>query len=291
MVIEAITGLLRFSAPVAFAALGESVTQKSGVINIGIEGMMLSAAFFGVITAEVTGNPWAGLAAGVAASVILSLIQSLFVLRWAADQVVVGTAINLLSLGLTSSLYRMRYGASGSLISVAGFPRFAGWDLLILGLPFLAVGIWIVLNRTRWGLACRACGEHPDSVHAAGFSVLRVRLHASMIGAVLIGIGGVYLSLGISPSFAENMTSGRGFIALAMVTFGRWNPLLVLAASLLIGFLEQLQFRLQAQGVAVPYEFLTALPYATALVVLVVVGRGTSVPHALARPYRKEGRA
>lgn len=289
--IEAVAGLLRFSAPVAFAALGESVTQKSGVINIGIEGMMLSAAFFSVIATEVTGNPWLGLLAGVFAAVVLCLIQSLFVLKWAADQVVVGTAINLLSLGLTSSLYRMRYGASGSLISVAGFPRFGPWDLVILALPFVAVGIWYVFTRTRWGLACRACGEYPDSVHASGFSVLRVRLQASLIGAALAGVGGSFLALGISPSFAENMTSGRGFIALAMVTFGRWNPLLVLGASLLIGFFEQLQFRLQAQQVAVPYEFLTALPYVAALVVLVVVGRGTSVPHALARPYRKEGRA
>jgi len=288
--IEPITALLRYAAPVGIAALGETIGQKSGVINIGLEGMMITSAYSAMVVTQVTNSPWAGLVAGVLAAVLLALLQAFFTLRLAADQVVVGTAINLLGLGLTGTLYRMRYGSSGQLLSVPRIPQFAqGFDAVLIFWLVAVVALTLLLFKTKWGLVLRASGEHPPSVVASGFSPLKMRLIAILIGGALAGLAGSYLALGVAGSFAENMTSGRGFVALAMVTFGRWKPVWVFAASLLIGYADSLQFELRARGIALPPQALIALPYVLALVVLTVVGRGTAVPGSLTKPYVKEG--
>lgn len=280
--------LLAYAAPVAYAALGETVAQKSGVLNIGLEGTMLISAFFGMLVAFTTQSPWLGLGAGTLAGVATCAIFAGFTVYLAADQVVVGTAINLLALGLTGTLYRARFGQSGQLLSLPKLPNWHGIDgamlLLLLAIPL----VWLLLSRTAWGLAVRSAGEYPKAAEAAGFSVHRLRFSALMFGGLLGGLGGAYLSVGIAGSFAENMTAGRGFVAIAMVTFGRWRPAWVFAAALLIGVAESLQYRFQTLGWKVPFQLMIAMPYILALLVLVIVGKGTVAPKALGQSYRRE---
>ncbi|RYG36203.1 ABC transporter permease [bacterium] len=282
--------LLVYAAPVAFAALGETVVQKSGVINIGLEGAMLGAAYVALIATQATGSPLVGLLAGTVVGLLAVLLFGVFTVLLAADQVVVGTAINLLGLGATGALFRNRFGQSGSLLSVPRLPQiFVGIDLGLLLLLAAVPVIWFLLNRTGWGLALRSAGEYPKAVEASGFRVEAVRMQALAVGGVLAGLAGAYLTVGITGSFTENVTGGRGFVAIAVVTFGRWKPVGVLLAALLIGLAESLQFVLQARGVAVPYQLLLALPYVVALLVLVIAGRGTAAPASLGVPYRREG--
>lgn len=280
--------VLMFTTPMALAALGELVGQKAGVINIGLEGTMLTGAFFAMMAAHATGNPWIGLVAGTSAGALVTLLGGWFSVKLGADQVVVGTAINLLSLGLTSYLFRSKFGTSGQLLSLPGLPNWNRIDPVIIFLLIsVPATIWM-LQRTRFGLALRAAGEYPKAVEASGFSVAKVRLSAIAMGGVLGGLAGAYLSLGVAQSFAENMTSGRGFIAIAMVTFGRWRPTFVFAACLLVGVLDALQYRFQSLGFNVPFQLAIAMPYVVALLVLALVGKGTVAPSALARPYSKE---
>jgi simple sugar transport system permease protein len=280
--------LLRFGAPVGIASLGESVGQRAGVINIGLEGLMLTGAYAGVVAALATGSPYVGLLAGVLASLGLGLLQGLFVIRMGLDQVVVGTAVNLVALGGTSTLFRTQFGSSGQLVSVPAVPRFGpGLDLVVVAVvPLVALLAW-GMARTRFGLVLRACGEYPPAAEAAGFSAATVRWWAVAVVAVLAGVAGAYLSVGVAGSFAENMTAGRGFVAIALVTFGRWRPWGVFGASVLVGALEALQFEFQARGAPVPHQLLIALPYLVALAVLVAVGKGTAAPAALGKPYAR----
>jgi len=280
--------LLIFATPVALAALGETLYERSGQINIGLEGMMIAGAYAAMVVALPTGNPWMGLGAGMLVGLILMLLQGFFTLRLAKDQVVTGTAINLLALGLTGTLFRAQFGQSGQLLSLAKLPKLVGgldWVTLltILLVPILA---WVI-RRTAWGLAMRASGEYPVAAEAAGLSVLRLRLGASIVAGLFAGLAGAYLALGVAGSFAEGMTAGRGFVAIAMVTFGRWRPGWVFLASLLVGYAETLQYAFQVRGTAVPHQFFIALPYVLALAVLVLVGRGGRAPGALGQPYRR----
>ena len=280
--------LLGYAAPVALAAVGETVTQKSGVINIGLEGAMLCSAFVAMLVCHATGNPVLGVAAAMVTASVVSTLFGIFTVILRGDQVVTGTAINLLSLGLTGTLFRALFGQSGQLISVHKLASWNGIDLvlvtLILSLPIVT---WM-LNRTKWGLAIRSAGEYPNATEAAGLSVAKLRLQALLFGGIFAGLAGSYLALGITGTFAENMTAGRGFVAIAMVTFGRWRPTLTFAAALLIGFAESLQFKFQSYGWKVPYQLMIALPYVVALLVLVVVGKGSTAPRALGQPYRRD---
>ena len=280
--------LLQYSAPVALAAMGEVITQRGGIINIGLEGTMLVASFFAMLACFATHSPWIGLSAGVAGAVVTTLIFGVFTIYLAADQVVVGTAINLLALGVTGTMFRSQFGQSGQLLSVPRIGAVHGIDPLMIFMILSAPLLWFVLRKTAWGLAVRACGEFPKAVAASGFSVHRIRLQSLMVGAFYAGLAGSYLSLVIAGSFAENMTAGRGFVAIAMVTFGRWRPQFAFLAALLIGYAESLQYKFQTYGWKVPYQLMIALPYVVALIVLVIVGKGAASPGALAQPYRKE---
>jgi simple sugar transport system permease protein len=281
--------LLAYAAPVAIAAMGETVNQKGGLLNIGLEGAMLAAAFVAMLASGASGSAWIGLAAGVGVGLVSSALQGAFVLRLAADQVVVGAAFNLLALGLTSTLFRVIYGGQGKLLSVPQVPKLGGIDPIVVLMLLLAPACWWLIERSRWGLALRAAGGYPQALDAAGHSVYRVRFQALLFGGALAGLAGAYLSLGIAGSFAENMTAGRGFVAIAMVTFGRWKPLWVLAACLLVGYAETLQFTFQAKGWDAPFQLFVAMPYALALLVLIAVGRGQGAPAALGIPYRRNG--
>ena len=280
--------VLRYTAPVALAAIGESVNQKAGQINIGIEGTMLTAAYFGMLATLVSGSPWFGLLAGIGIGVVAALLTCLFTIRLGIDQVVVGTAMNLLALGLTGTLFRARFGESGQLLSINSLAKWNDVDVVTIFLLLSAGLAWFLLFRTGWGLALRAAGEYPKAAEASGYSVERLRVGAALFGGAYAGLAGAYLAVGIAGSFAENMTAGRGFIAIALVTFGRWRPQWVLLAAILIGFVESLQYRFQTYGWDVPFQLFLAMPYVVALLVLVVAGKGTLAPAALGQAYRRE---
>jgi len=280
--------LVRYSAPVALAGLGETVSQRSGVINIGLEGVMLVGAYAGMTAGYTTGSPWLGLLAGCAAGVLLAAVLAWFTVYLASDQVVVGTASNLLALGLCGTLYRQQFGQTGKLISVNRIPDWNGIDAVIVALILAVPLVWWLLKRTGWGLALRAAGEYPKAAEAAGFSVHRLRFGAMLVNGLFGGLAGAYLSLGVAASFSERMVGGRGFVAIAMVTFGRWRPQYVFLAALLIGFADSLQFRFQTFGWKVPFQLMIAMPYLVALAVLVLVGKGTVAPQALGIAYRRE---
>lgn len=249
---------------------------------------MLCGAFFAMLATQITGSPYVGIAVGTAAGLLLALLQGLLTVRLAADQVVVGTGANLLALGLTGSLFRSRFGQSGQLLSIPQLPSWHGVDAVTVFLMLSIPAVWWLLHRTAWGLAVRGCGEYPEAVDAAGHSVLSLRMQALLCSGFFGGLGGAYLAVGVAGSFAENMTYGRGFVAIAMVTFGRWNPYWAAAAALVVGYAESLQFTLQARSVAAPHQLFVALPYLVALLVLVIAGKGTVVPRALGLAYRKE---
>lgn len=270
------------------AAQGETIVQRAGVINIGLEGTMLMSAYVAMKVSASTGSPFLGMGAGLAAGVAVSLFSALFTVMLGADQVVVGTAVNLGALGATSTMFQAEFGRSGQLLSVPGLPAWLpGLDLgtcILLLWPFAAT--WF-LWKTGAGLVLRGTGEFPAAVEAAGSSAVRTRLFAVAAGGALAGLAGAYLAVGIAGTFVENITAGRGFVAIAMVTFGRLKPWWVLVASLVVSVAEQLQFSLQGLGLGVSPQLFVAMPYAVALLVLVIAGKGTRLPAALARPYRR----
>lgn len=270
------------------AAQGETLVQRAGVINIGLEGTMLMAAYVAMKATAATGSPYLGVGAGLLAGVLVAVLSAVFTVLLGADQVVVGTAVNLGSLGATSTLFQAEFGRSGQLLSVPSLPTWLpGLDLgtaLLLLWPALAT--WF-LWRTGAGLVVRGAGEAPAAVEASGSSPVRARMAAVAVGGALAGVAGAYLAVGIAGSFVENITAGRGFVAIAMVTFGRLKPWWVLVASLVVGLAEQAQFSLQGLGLGLPPQLFVATPYAVALLVLVFAGKGTRLPAALARPYRR----
>lgn len=277
--------VLRFASPVALAAVGETVNQRAGTLNIGLEGMMLAGAFASMRITDLTGSPWLGIGAGILTGLVFAAFAAWFILAMAVDQVVVGTAVNLLALGLTGTLYRAQYSASGRLLSVPRIPDLFGLDPVLWWLLISVAVVSVLLMRTQWGLALRAVGEAPQAAEAAGYSVTKLRFTAFVIGGFFAGLAGTYLSLGINGSFSENCTAGRGFVAIAMVTFGRWKPAWVFAAALLIGGAETLQYSLQSDRI--PFQLFIALPYVLALLVLVFLGKGAAAPKALGVPYHR----
>ncbi|MBX3096005.1 MAG: ABC transporter permease [Fimbriimonadaceae bacterium] len=287
--IEAYLPVFRYATPLVWAALGETIGQRAGVINIGLEGMMLAAAYAAAVVALGPGGIGAGLLIGACVGLLLAALQAAFTIRGGHDQVVVGTAINLLALGITNTLFRQQFGASGELIRLPTIPLWMGAIDFVVVLGLIAVvATGYGLQKTKWGLALRAAGEYPPAVESGGFSVNRLRWQAALTSGAMAGVAGAYLSIGVAGSFAEGMTSGKGFVAIAMVTFGRWKPAWVYAASVFVGLTDLLQYALQGRS-GIPFQFLVALPYVAALAVLIVMGRGTRVPAALGLPYRKEG--
>lgn len=283
--------LLLVSTPLILAGLGELIGQRSGVINIGLEGTMLMGSLVGFWIAGASGSLISGFAAAAIAGALLSLISGVFTIRYGADQVVVGTAINFLALGVTGLAFRRIYGQSGQLLASAELPRFFGVDAIVWLTFFFIPFVWFLIARTNWGLVVRGCGEFPKAVDAAGFSVSGIRFQAGAVAGALAGLGGAHLALGVAGSFAEGMTAGRGFLAIALVTFGRWRPVWVATAAILLGYAQSLQYSLQGKpvlGVQVPSQLWLALPYVLALIVLVVLGTGTVTPQALGKAYTKE---
>lgn len=293
----------RLAAPLLLAALGELVVERAGVVNIGIEGMMLCGAFAAFAASVATGQPAAGVAAGVAAACAMGALFAGFAVLRRADQIVVGTAINLLALGATGLGLRTLFPDV-----IPSAPTVAEWripgleDLPVLGpslfrqTPFtyaalvLPVGFAVLLGRTRAGLRLRAVGEAARAADAEAVPVERVRVLAVLIGASLAGMAGAALPLAQANGFTEGMTAGRGFVALAIVIFGRWSCAGIVAAALFFGAATALQFRLQARGVQVPYPLALMLPYVLTLAVLAIAGGRARAPADLGRPYWRESK-
>jgi general nucleoside transport system permease protein len=297
-----IAAMLRFATPLVFAAMGGMLCERSGVINIGLEGMMLMGAFFGIFVADLAGSWFVGALAGMAAGGVLAIVHAVFSIALRADQVVSGFAVNFLALGITGYVFIAHYGDQGTPGDVPRVPEltlpgiedldFLGtaigsaslltWVALLL-VPLLA----LYLFRTAGGLRLRSVGEKPRAADSVGVPVLRTRYLAVIASGLLAGLGGVYLSVGLVGSFNEGMTDGRGYIALAAVIFGSWRPGGALAAALLFGFSSAVAQRLPAfsESLAVLFQ---ALPYVLVLIVVAgLIGRSRP-PAAIGVPYVKE---
>jgi ABC-type uncharacterized transport system permease subunit len=242
---------------------------------------MLGSAFSATIISSNSGNPWFGVAAGVVSGILTAMLLGVLTIKFALDQIVVGTAINLLSLGVCGTLFE-KQGATGKLMNLPAIPKLLGsFDIILILLLVSVFVIGYLLYRTPFGLKLRAAGEYPDAVVAAGFNPAKLRYQALVIGGAMGGIGGSYLALGIAQSFATEMVAGRGFIAIALVTFARWRPGGILLAAMMLGLFDVLQFELQLSGSKIPNSVLLALPYVATLVILVFVGKGTRAPQSL----------
>ncbi len=288
LVTSFLAATVRVATPLLLAALGETISERGGVINLGIEGAMLAGAL-GAALGATAGGPWSGLAAATAAGVMVSAIFALVAVRAGADQIITGTAITLGCVGLTGAIYRRAYGAAGVGLSLPTFPvlPLPGLSRIpIIGaalfqqsvltyLAYLAVPIlWWTVYRTRWGLRLRAAGESAGNARAAGVRVEWTRTVATVIGGGFAGVAGASLVLAQVGTFAEKMTAGRGFIAIAIVVLGAWNPARVFWAALFFGAAMALQYIFQSFLSGVPYQLFLVLPYLLTLLVLAgVVGR------------------
>jgi ABC-type uncharacterized transport system permease subunit len=297
-----VAGMLRYATPLIFGAMGGILSERSGVINIGLEGMMLIGAFFGIFGSDLLGSWVLGVVVGVAAGALIGLVHAFVSIQLRADQVVSGTGINFLAIGITGYIFIYHYGDQGTPSDISRAPNvtlplvedipFIGdaigqmnvltWAALLL-VPILSV----YLFRTRGGLRLRSVGEKPRAADSLGLPVLRTRYLAVTASGALAALGGVFLSIGLLGSFNEQMTAGRGFIALAAVIFGSWRPFGALAGACLFGFSTALAQRLPAfsESTAVLFQ---ALPYVVTLVVVAgVIGRSRP-PAAIGVPYVKE---
>jgi ABC-type uncharacterized transport system permease subunit len=294
--------MLRFATPLLFGALGGIVSERSGVVNIGIEGMMLMGAYFGIFGADLTGSWPLGLVIGMAAGGVLALVHAIFSVTLRADQIVGGVAINFLALGVTGYLFVDRYGEQGTPDDV---PRVPDVTLpLIRDIPFVGdafgranlltwlgiltvIVLGVILFRTPFGLRLRAIGEHPRAAETVGLSVIGTRYLAVVASGVLAALGGAYITIGFVGSFNQNITNGRGYIALAVVICGKWRPSLALAFACLFGFSTAVAQRLPAFSESAATLF-QALPYVLTIVVVAgVIGRSRP-PAAVGQPYTRE---
>ncbi|HEX7677737.1 MAG TPA: ABC transporter permease [Thermoanaerobaculia bacterium] len=265
------------STPLLLAVLGELVVERAGMINLGIEGMMLTAAMTAVVTAQLTHSVVLGFLGGIIGAAAVGALFGLFALRFAADQIVTGTAIVLLAQGLTGFVYRELQ------LFNQPVPRLEIDPIVPLAWIAIPIALALLLWRTRFGLRLRACGELPAAVTANGASVAMHRWTALAIESVLTGIAGAYLSLALSSGFAENMVAGRGFIALSIVIFGRWKFKGALLGTAVFGIAAAAQYAMQASGRGVPFHLLLAVPYVVTLLILCGIAGRVRAPESLGK--------
>jgi general nucleoside transport system permease protein len=290
---------IRLATPLILAALGGMFSERSGVINIALEGKMLAGAFTAAAVtyaADVkfgmgNASPWIGLLSAIAAGVFIAAIYAVACIRFQADQVVSGAAINILMIGMPGFLSGAFFLSSGSTPQLPKEHLIPGTPIVI---AFAMVGIsWYVMYRTPFGLRLRSVGEKPEAADAAGVSVTKIRYWGVLLAGALAGIGGAYLSIGQSSLFTRNMTAGRGFIALAALIFGKWRPVQTMLACLLFGFTEAISIQMQGavklpSGEDIPVQFIQMVPYVLTIVVLAGFIGSSRPPKALGIPYQKE---
>jgi ABC-type uncharacterized transport system permease subunit len=298
-----IAATFRVATPILLAATGETYAERSGVLNLGIEGTMFFGAFIGFYTADQTGSLWLGMLAAVIGGMLAGLLMGLLTVTLGVNQHVSGLSITLLLTGLSLFAFRLLYGNLSVPPNVSVYPPVTIFkDIPFLGviseqtiltyLTFLVVipAAWFLLYRTNYGLKIRSIGENPEAADAAGINVYVIRYSALVIGGALMAAGGATLSLGIAGSFTDQIISGRGWVALAIVIFGNWNPVKAMWGALIFGGTYALQLMLQALGLKlpIPYETFLALPYVVTIIALVIAGRNASYPAALLKPYKRE---
>lgn len=292
---------LRIATPILLAALGETIIERAGILNLGIEGTMLLSAFSGFVVAQLSGSLWLGLFAAILTGLLLCLLMALLSVTLGLNQHVAGLGITLLASGLALFMFRMFYGGAstppalsrsfqqwpilkGTLLE----PLFSQYGITYVALLLVPLLGWLLLH-TSFGLRLRSVGENPEAADIAGLNVYALRYQALILGGALMGLAGAFLSLAQLGAFTHGVVNGRGWVAIAIVIFGNWQPSKVFYGALLFGFLQALQLRLQAQGIALPYEALLALPYIITIIILALTGRNASYPAALLKPYRREG--
>ncbi|GAA4797162.1 MULTISPECIES: ABC transporter permease [Rothia] len=302
--VSLLTGAVALSIPMIFGSMGGLLCERSGIVNIAIEGQLLFGAFSAVLVGSLTGSPWAGLLAAMAGGVLVSSILALFSIKYLVDQVIVGVVVNVLVSGLTGFLFARVLQPNAPTLNSA--PKLPGFEIPVLSqipvigpvlfdqnvlvyLMYFVVGlIWFALNKTKWGLRTRAVGEHPKAADTLGVNVNRLRLMNVLLAGAVAGMGGAFFTLVSVSAFNSDMTAGQGYIALAALIFGRWTPVGALSAALLFGFSLNLQFVLSILGTQVPTELLAMLPYlVTIFAVAGLVGRSRG-PAAVGTPYVKE---
>lgn len=303
-----LTGMLVSSlvraTPIALAALSGLYSERSGVVNIGIEGMMLVGSFVSVVFASVSGNMLLGVIAGVLAGVLLAALHAVLSIKYRVDQIVSGAGIIILALGLTSYLQRSVLNLYPNLNqpgpAIAAFPIPLLWRIPVLGpvvfnlspiiytLFALLIATQILMNYTRWGLRVRSVGEHPKAADTLGINVFRIRYISVMLSGAIAGLSGAYMSIGAAGRFNEGMSAGKGFLGLAAMIFGNWNPFGAFAGSLIFGFFDSWQEKLSLLQVGVPVDLLGMAPYIATMIVLAgFIGR-SRMPAADGQPYKKE---
>ena len=292
---------IRYATPLVLAALGGLFSERSGVVNIGLEGLMLISAFTGVVGAYFSGNVLVGVLFALAGGLVFSLIHAVMCVTFEADQIISGVAINLLALGGTGFLMVLIFGSGGTSPRIGGFsevpvpllsqipiigPAFFNQSPLVY-LMFLLIPLtFFVVYRTPFGLRLRATGEAPEAVDTAGVSVTQMRYYGVALSGLLAALGGAYFSMDQLSAFTERMTAGAGFIALAALISGRWNPIGAAVAALVFGFAQAVTFRV-AQD-AIPLVLLQSFPYVLTIVALAAFGGRAIAPAAIGKPYRKE---
>jgi simple sugar transport system permease protein len=294
---------LAAGTPLVFAALGELVVEKSGVLNLGVEGMMLVGAIASFVVAAKTGAPWIGVGAGALAAAAVSLIFAVIVLTLRANQVATGLALSLFGIGLSAFIGRpyMSVVIEGiKPLAIPGLSTLPVVGKLVFGhnpLVYVSIALFIAvqafLYRTRAGLVLRAVGESPQSAHAIGYHVIAIRYLAVLFGGACAGLAGAFLAVAYTPSWVEGMTAGRGWIALALVVFASWKPWRVMIGAYLFGSVTLAQFQAQAAGVEVASQLLAMLPYLATIVVLAIISRDATAirlnaPASLGKPYHPE---
>jgi ABC-type uncharacterized transport system permease subunit len=300
--IDFLQAAVRFSTPLLSASMGEAISERAGMVNVSLEGMMLFGALTAVLGVQYTGSLWAGVLCGLLGGALIALIQGLFSITLAVNQVVVGIALNIFSLGATTFILRWVYGVSDS-VPVEGFAplripglssipvlgeAFFDQSILVYVIYLLIPVVTFVLMRTEWGLKLRAVGEHPEAADSLGVSVWRTRYAAILLCGAFAGLAGCFMSLAQLNRFVEAMTGGRGFVALAVVIVGKWTPWRLALGALLFGALDALALRAQALNVGLPYQLLLALPYVVTLLVYAGLVGQARPPAALAKPYIRD---
>jgi len=302
-----LTGMLQSTLlraiPIILAALSGVMCEKSGVVNIGIEGMMLSGAFLAALLGSLTGSQWGGLLAALFGGGLMAALLAVLAIKYKVSQVVAGTAINILATGITSYFSSRYLQTNAALNSPPTFkpiaipllskipiigPTFFNHTLVVYLTLILVVVIHVMLNYTRWGLRVRAVGEHPRAADTLGINVFKTRYINVILGGMVAGLGGAYLVLSSVARFDELMTAGKGFIGLAAMIFGNWTPFGALGASLIFGFADSLQTKLAILSVPIPSQFLLMAPYLVTMIVLAGVVGQSRAPAADGQPYEKE---
>jgi ABC-type uncharacterized transport system permease subunit len=291
---------IRLATPYLYASIGETFGQRSGVLNLGVEGQMLLGAFAAFYVARTTGNLWLGLLAALLVGAVMGLAMAFVTVNLHAQQGISGIGFYIFGMGMSDLLFQKLLG---TVETVQGFPKiqitglsdipgvgeiFFHQNLLVYGAYLLVPLAWFVLNKTNLGLKIRAVGENPDAADSIGVSVARVRYFTIILGGTLSGLGGASLSIALLNVFQQNMTSGIGFIAVALVYFGGWRPLGVLGGALLFSMVNSLQIWIQVLGIPIPSEIAVMMPYVLTILVLVVTVSRVRAPSALTKPFERD---